>query len=271
MAQAHIVFPQGIKMRLSLWNGVFTLNIGPIPTFSWERVIKKNNSGWMRLPLCQLFHGMDLFGERVSQSEYFSICVAAAHIMVHKYGSQGYKTFQNCLFMFGIHFRITIWDGLWRQRILAHIMLHWVKKCEKQGCKWLCIYWVKIKNQSIAQTDSIFPKCIWLGLRLWNGVVTLNIGTVPSFSWAGPLLGESPKLSIFLNVWGCSPCHGPPILIQRLQNICMRSFNGCDKFLYNHLGWFMRKKNIGTHNAAIGKEITTNTRLYVVMSILSKK
>jgi EamA domain-containing membrane protein RarD len=66
----------------------------------------------MRLPLCQLFHGMDLFGERVSQSEYFSICVAAAHIMVHKYGSQGYKTFQNCLFMFGIHFRITIWDGL---------------------------------------------------------------------------------------------------------------------------------------------------------------
>jgi len=41
MAQAHIVFPQGIKMCLSLWNGVFTLNIGPMPTFSWEREVKK--------------------------------------------------------------------------------------------------------------------------------------------------------------------------------------------------------------------------------------
>jgi hypothetical protein len=47
----------------------------------------------------------------------------------------------------------------------------------------------------------------------------------------------------------------------------MSTVFGCDSFsYYNHLdlGWFMRKKNTGTHDAALSKNMT-KTRLCVVL------
>jgi hypothetical protein len=53
---------------------------------------------------------------------------------------------------------------------------------------------------------------------------------------------------------------GPPILFPRLQNLSIMYVNGCDKFFYNNLRWFMSEKNIGTQYSALAKNMT-NTRL----------
>ncbi len=68
MAQADIAFPKNIWKG----DGVFTLNIGHVPTFS--------SSG--------------PFGMSVPKNEHFLMCEAAAHVMDHQSGSQGYKTSQ---------------------------------------------------------------------------------------------------------------------------------------------------------------------------------
>ena len=64
-----IIFSGELNVEISLWNGVFTLNIGPVPTFS--------SSGH--------------FGIKMSKNQCVFTCEAPAHTMDHQSASQDYK------------------------------------------------------------------------------------------------------------------------------------------------------------------------------------
>ncbi len=55
------------------------------------------------------------------------------------------KTIPLGLFMTGIEFHMSILCGSWWKRILAYMMLCYLKIWQKQGCRWLWVCWIKNK------------------------------------------------------------------------------------------------------------------------------
>ena len=106
---------------------------------------------------------------------------------------------------------------------------------KKQGCRWLCVWTFSWEREVKKIRMNEAPP-------------------VPTFLWNGPVWWESVPKWIFFNVCGCSTYHGTQIWFPRLQNLSKRSIYVWQPFPYNHLGWFMGTKNIGTHNAALGKK-----------------
>ena len=88
----------------------------------------------------------------------------------------------------------------------------------------------------MVQADIVFSWGIWMGLSLWNGVLSSGIVTWTTFSWAVPLWCKMANIPIFLVVWGCSQCHDEPIWFPRLQNVFKfnMSINGWHWISYVH-------------------------------------
>ena len=167
------------------------------------------------------------------------------------------------------------------------------KYIEKQGCRWLCVCChvknkqptihgsgtyclpTRHKNASEPLEWSVYIEYwpysnFFMGESDQKKQFRMNEAPpVPTFSWNGPVWWESVPKWIFFNLCGCSTYHGTQIWFPRLQNLSKLSIYVWHPFPYNHLGWFMKTKNIGTHNAALGKKMW-KTRLEVVMYILSK-